>query len=1314
MPEQIEQLPAREQPLISSEEAKEARALQKDIKDVLEKRESDYKHGALWATVIDAIAKDPPDVPEGKTKAHEEMRTLRQELINSPERQAAIRLLEQMVEAQKLGSGSFESSALEFCRITENFVFRKLPNYNAKLLTLPWVQKEYISTEEWRDLNETFALNPPAINTNYKALEEKAGIVSRRTKSSRIELGGFIQTNLGEDVADPVAFRKKLLSLIENHKTNVKEHQEFARTIGETEVMDALDLPTEQRDNMRKAILIALDTLPPPESHRQWTELPEEKQRTIRQQNNLTQRYQHAVREGFEELGEQTGEERTIEVQLLAQDLVSLFGHREFYGELLNQEHSEENSQLRLVLGMMAYEFAEEGAEHIFPFGRTPLRETLSKKLGADKLQRKLAAGLLKSDIELKRLGVRAPNPLVTLENMRSGMGKGGKYFLEKVLSFESPVTVGLFLTYMQSSDDKVRAMLDWAGFMAVSKGQRALSAAAVEAVEMAAANAPKASRIARLARAARVVKHPVALIVIGTLIMFYGHEEFDAVVGEVDSWIPEGKMKHGVGTGIEVVFGETIIEELSGMWEPLSYNPFNPEDMMDYLDEERFETLKLDKVLVHTGEDWNDFVDRIKRTRAGGSPVLQAYLEEQKLKAPNEQLGKATESMTNANSVLSARLYARTYFEIQSLRQQIPTLHAEIRQDIERRLEGVQLRRNAAIQEFTEDIDALQKKEQGKQERGYTTLTDHRMEHHRRKISDLNQQLFSLTAVQKDLNTLQNIIDTIILNDENGMRNDREFVRAIDDLDDYIKESGNQEWKDVWAIISGNGKKAASRIRLIKHLANPEADRTVMENSILPYRKNVFDEGKEMPEEIKRGIAYIIDNNMRKREILETYATSEAATRSPFASALTSLALQPHMQVAYLEKFQMHYLVDQVIDEVEGAGTMIGTKWRMNVEFTDYLIVKGFAAYLGQHSEWDPNGTTQKRIKQLDAFPWHPVLANDFEENQEMHKRRRDAFVETVKFLDRYKRTTEFKHIVDHIENPIGGATKQEWVRGLTNNPVHLYGLDQTKISVLYPVPTGEGNEVEWKTEQFQAVNENGTHTMHFPPFGFIIQRRWVPPSGRPQYSWAFKPDTLVPAVHLHFFDHKTFFFAGDEYKDVKSPGTHIVPRYDVKLPKYGAEGEPRNWVVPEDQIESRTRPEYQLKRVHKNEEWSFEENPPAYTAEWKWTVPKDMKPIVVPRKGRGDADIYVLVETVRRNKQGKKEKVHLWKTGFIRQNYEDLSDINTYVAMRTFTDKRGEYRGMLYGPRVKQVRIYFPNVQRDGKLTDMHREIHLESPEK
>lgn len=326
--------------------------------------------------------------------------------------------------------------------------------------------------------------------------------------------------------------------------------------------------------------------------------------------------------------------------KLAVERLANLLLRRELY-EIKYREKANEISRWSLLAGATLSEALEELAEESAKFSGGEAKELAEVLRGADPATRRaMVRGSIEAESALKRSippgeSVKVPRPQEIIRSFGKPLpgelaaleGTRGQFWRD-LFKIESPVTVALWMMYLQDSPDKIRATLNFATFIA---GSKAFSAGIDSAVDFA------VSRVAAL-RFLRLVKHPVVQFGLLMVIMFFGAEYVD----KVSAWVSQ-KYRRVAGSAshndVSVALGLAGAEPLfSGVDEWYSVHPTKDRDeylrTMSLADWSKFrfqnifsEDRPYDYYLVHDAQDWNAQVDR-----AVGNPLMKRVWQLEKI----------------------------------------------------------------------------------------------------------------------------------------------------------------------------------------------------------------------------------------------------------------------------------------------------------------------------------------------------------------------------------------------------------------------------------------------------------------------------------------------------------------------------------------------------------------------------------------------------------------------------------------------------------------------------------------------------------
>ncbi len=249
---------------------------------------------------------------------------------------------------------------------------------------------------------------------------------------------------------------------------------------------------------------------------------------------------------------------------------------------------------------------------------------------------------LVKAEQKLQgMLRARGITKIPTLGEVLSTVNKTpfGTKMLRNMMEISSPFTV-LFYAYMlHESDNKLKATLDFAACMATSAASGAMLETMqlmLESERMALIAGPKAATA--LSTVAKIPGNFAVKFAVILTVMFRGHE----YINEVTTWIDDNVLKkmlgsahHGVGVGVSVFFGESLIGTAGYAAEELGFSYVDPtRDKFKYLSTE-LATIEgwsegmpsLDTRFVRNERDWNSHVDSYTKN-PGYNPLRRKLWE--------------------------------------------------------------------------------------------------------------------------------------------------------------------------------------------------------------------------------------------------------------------------------------------------------------------------------------------------------------------------------------------------------------------------------------------------------------------------------------------------------------------------------------------------------------------------------------------------------------------------------------------------------------------------------------------------------------
>jgi len=265
---------------------------------------------------------------------------------------------------------------------------------------------------------------------------------------------------------------------------------------------------------------------------------------------------------------------------------------------------SDKMEKWMMYAGVVGMELAEEGLEALVKIdgGAAGLKKMpFLRDLGADKRKavfdawQNISGNLTKRGVPMQKLGA-----------VLSTMNKTpvGPQFWKKLLEVESPVTILLWGLHMHTSENKIKAALQFGSFIAMSNASNALL-----------------GFVERIGIVGRIPGHPAVKFAAALAVAFMTQEQVEAFTTWADESIPDGPEKHkaGVALGLmgaeslfSVVGSATEVSGLSGVLDKYGMSGFDPDrDMMNYLGEEGITidgNYSADRRFLHSNlADWND-----------------------------------------------------------------------------------------------------------------------------------------------------------------------------------------------------------------------------------------------------------------------------------------------------------------------------------------------------------------------------------------------------------------------------------------------------------------------------------------------------------------------------------------------------------------------------------------------------------------------------------------------------------------------------------------------------------------------------------
>jgi len=283
-----------------------------------------------------------------------------------------------------------------------------------------------------------------------------------------------------------------------------------------------------------------------------------------------------------------------------------------------------------MYAGVVGMEIAEEGFES---FGKINGQSALLKMPLLRDLNLATRTKVLNAWQSINGKLAAKGVPMQKLGAVLSTMNKTplGPQFWGKLLEVESAVTVLLWGLHMHTSENKLKACMQFGSFMAVSKASNAVMSLADAA-------------LVRLGIASKIPGNPAVKFAAALAIAFLSQEQVDAFTTWIDESIPDGPAKHKAGVALGLAFGEPIfamagaISEttgLSGTFDKWGISGFDPErDLMSYLGEEGItidETGVADMRFLHTNlADWNQRLEQALPSQK--NKILRSMYESQRI----------------------------------------------------------------------------------------------------------------------------------------------------------------------------------------------------------------------------------------------------------------------------------------------------------------------------------------------------------------------------------------------------------------------------------------------------------------------------------------------------------------------------------------------------------------------------------------------------------------------------------------------------------------------------------------------------------
>lgn len=320
-------------------------------------------------------------------------------------------------------------------------------------------------------------------------------------------------------------------------------------------------------------------------------------------------------------------------------------------------------SKWLLYAGIVVNEVGEEFGENMFQFSQKSLYERFALRVpfvaNLDAAARaRLFAGWDGVVNGLKARGV----PAESLGKIFGFMGRTpmGPKFWGELLKVESPLTVLLWGAFMYSSEDKVKAAVQFGSFIAVSNAsnmafklaEEGFRDSAARALKKARAIADPAKRAAALQKAERYAErmkwmakgpaNPALKFAMAMGLAIGLSSTIDYYAEQIDKAIPDSETKHDAEVFLSIVSSEALIGHVDEALEAYGVFTVNPlRDQMEFLGDENIlaEGTNIDRMRFHTIDDWNARVDQAIAAERGrgdkANVVAIAMFELQKIQDP-------------------------------------------------------------------------------------------------------------------------------------------------------------------------------------------------------------------------------------------------------------------------------------------------------------------------------------------------------------------------------------------------------------------------------------------------------------------------------------------------------------------------------------------------------------------------------------------------------------------------------------------------------------------------------------------------------
>jgi hypothetical protein len=448
--------------------------------------------------------------------------------------------------------------------------------------------------------------------TTWDALQAKAGDI-------------FALLRQGKK-ADADAIAKDLKPLLAAYPAQIEAYETEARKTGLTVFKNAMGLQEVSDDDFRELLADLRSPLTPPERAADQSNVA-----SLRQMHPEIEKLRTDLSRDIDKrllsLG-QAGNQENLDVEMAfwKEDVVALMLHRHHYEKLagLDTKKSSKYIQFLTMAGSEAIEELMEGLK----FGERPWRYRWKTMENVDIATRDafVRAGDQVTKMFAKS-GIKCPPRVLRILAAMAESPLGGQ-LLKSMIKFESPVTVVLFAMYLHQTDNKIKAAVDWAGFMVTShlSGEILVIADKI----LLGRNAVKAG--------SKVLAHPVLKFTAALLLIFGFQKEFNQLTSWVDRQIPESRLKHSAGLAISTVFGDSLITHGEIWLQDAGVIKVSPQtEQKKYLMNTRIQggeyVVDLDSRMNRTLKDWNAAVD--VAIRDAKNPVQKRLWELEKVTDP-------------------------------------------------------------------------------------------------------------------------------------------------------------------------------------------------------------------------------------------------------------------------------------------------------------------------------------------------------------------------------------------------------------------------------------------------------------------------------------------------------------------------------------------------------------------------------------------------------------------------------------------------------------------------------------------------------